>query len=234
MCLPVSIKKTSKSSFFIPNQAITNSSSLTDELPPQLLRLIEDWYGNKEEYQFKTSGSTGTPKTITLNRQQILDSAQRTIKVFNLNSQLTALIALNLDYIAGFMMLIRALEAKMNIHYFEPTSDPFENLLPDQRYFMALVPLQFQKLTEKKHQLNNVDSIIIGGSSLSSDLKKKSSKFEFSIYETYGMTETVSHIALRHIISDESNNHFQVLDGIQIRSSSDNCLEIKGDVTLHE
>lgn len=234
MCLPVSIKKTSKNSFFIPSSALENPETLENKIPDKLYRLIKDWKEKKSEFEFKTSGSTGQPKNIILLREQILASAKRSIKIFELNNSITALIALNLDYIAGFMMLIRALEAKMNIHYFEPTSDPFESLLSNQSYFLALVPIQVKKLLDKKYHPDNIHCMIIGGTSIDKDLEDKLVQLNYKIYETYGMTETVSHIAIKSIKSDKKTKGFKVLEGINIRVSNDKCLEIKGDITRSE
>lgn len=192
---------------------------------------IKTWLTGEPEFTLTTSGSTGTPKEITLSRSQLQQSAHRTILALELTNQHTALVCLDTKYIAGKMMLVRALETNMKIIAAEPSSNPFKNLTDNASIdFVALVPLQLEEILKDSlstQHLNRVKNIIIGGAAISENLKSQISNLKSNVYATYGMTETVSHIALQRLNGSNPAPHFETLPGIKIKTDERDCLVIE-------
>lgn len=189
---------------------------------------IRDWLSGKEEFVIHTSGSTGQPKEIVLSRTQLQYSAARTVEALGLVAGDRALVCLNTEYIAGKMMLVRALERGLWIIAAEPSSNPF-NFITSDVDFTALVPLQLEKiLNAKEHaRLNNMKAVIVGGAPVSDILHQAIQKIKAPVYATYGMTETISHIALQRLNGDRPTAYFSALPGIEIDQDARGCLVIK-------
>ena len=176
----------------------------------------------------KTSGSTGTPKLIKLNKDFICKSAERTINFFKLNRNSRLHSCISPDYIGGKMMAVRAILAKAALTWEVPSNKPLKNIDKNEVLdLVAVVPSQMIFLIENKNKIPDVRNIIIGGSSIHSELRKKIIHSRFNAYETYGMTETASHIALRKI--NKENIPFVTLPGIRVDKDDDNCLKILFD-----
>jgi O-succinylbenzoic acid--CoA ligase len=192
---------------------------------------ISDWISGVQAFKQFTSGSTGTPKEVTLTRNQLKQSARRTLHALNLKSNKTALVCLDTKYIAGKMMLVRALEGNLKIIATEPTSNPLKNLPSDiQIDFTALVPLQLQEILNNKETsdiLNTINKVIVGGAPISTSLDREIQNLKCETFATYGMTETVSHIALQKINGKEKSPYFKVLNEILISQDDRNCLIIE-------
>ncbi len=178
-----------------------------------------DWLDDKEIIQLTTSGTTGTPKTITIKKQSMVHSAIATGNYFNLHPQDTALLCLPARYIAGKMMIVRAMMLGLELEIMLPTSH-LDDLLSHKNYdFVAIVPLQAENSLEK---LSQFKKIIIGGAKVSDDLANKLKEIKSDIYETYGMTETITHIAAKKIGED----YFSTLEHVVISQDDRNCLVI--------
>lgn len=178
-----------------------------------------DWLDDKETIQLTTSGTTGTPKVITIKKQSMVHSAIATGNYFNLHPQDKALLCLPARYIAGKMMIVRSMMLGLELDIMVPTSH-LDDLLPHKNYdFVAIVPLQAENSLEKLHQFRK---IIIGGAKVSDDLANKLKEIKSDIYETYGMTETITHIAAKKIGED----FFEVLEHVSISTDDRNCLVI--------
>lgn len=178
-----------------------------------------DWLDDKEIIQLTTSGTTGTPKTITIKKQSMVHSAIATGNYFNLHPQDTALLCLPARYIAGKMMIVRAMMLGLELEIMPPTSH-LDDLLSHKNYdFVAIVPLQAENSLEK---LSQFKKIIIGGAKVSDDLANKLKEIKSDIYETYGMTETITHIAAKKIGED----YFSTLEHVVISQDDRNCLVI--------
>jgi len=193
----------------------------------------KDWLSGKDQFAFHTSGSTGTPKKILLNRTQLEASAKATINALQLAPDENIFVCLNTQLIAGTMMLVRGMMLGCEIHIDEPTSDPLRNISENHEYsFASFVPMQihsvFSDNPENLSKLNRFRNILIGGASINSLLEKKLSALTTNIFHTYGMTETVSHIALQRIGKEDS---FTILPGVEIKTDNRNCLEIKAGST---
>lgn len=188
--------------------------------------LLIDWFSSSDHMMVNTSGSTGKPKQIELRKEYMINSAKATGDFFDLKEKTTALCCLPIEYIAGKMMMIRALTLGWHIDVVDPSSEPLKDL--DKFYdFSAMVPLQ---LRNSLNQLNLIGTLIVGGGAVSSDLEKGIQSLSTKIYATYGMTETITHIALKplNITSSEvERSHYKTLPNVSISTDSRNCLVIE-------
>jgi len=221
---------------YLPDQVITGSYGQSDpgSFERKVLDFIHNWKREDLSFFFKTSGSTGKPKTIEVSREKMLTSAQSTMNFLNLRAG-GCLLCLDPDFIAGAMMIVRALIRNMHIYAVNPSSNPFKEFPPDIEIDLcALVPLQLHEILQDdssgKH-LNKVSNVLIGGSDLSPDLINRLQLFSNHIYHTFGMTETVSHIALRKISGETPDEYFQALPGISLDTDERGCLVISGKIT---
>lgn len=193
---------------------------------------LKKWFDDSDFILAQTSGSTGKPKSIQLAKSSMINSARMTNQFFGLNSESTALLCLPASYIAGKMMLVRAMVGGFNLITVEPTANPFESL-DVSIDFTAITPFQlfhsFESLRTK-----TVRRIIVGGSPVTTRLEKLTENIPSELYETYGMTETCSHIALRRFNGDEKSDCFKILDGISIRQDERGCLVIGAPHLLDE
>jgi o-succinylbenzoate---CoA ligase len=195
----------------------------------KVIDFCKKWLKGKEEFILKTSGSTGEPKPINLTRKQMIASAKLTGKTFGLVEGDKALVCLNVDYIAGIMMLVRGMELGLNLTIIEPSGNPLENLKNHQFGFLAFVPLQLQNLLENEKNTEVLDiskAIIVGGAAINEVLENNIQRLKAPVYSTYGMTETVSHIAIKRLNGGEKNGNFHVLEGVRIGIDERNCLNI--------
>lgn len=210
---------------------IHKTASPKTQFEQALFSFIRDWISGVTIVKQFTSGSTGTPKEIERSRHQLQQSAMRTIAALGLQAGDTALICLDAQYIAGKMMLVRALEGNMKIIAVDPVSNPLTKTEPATPIsFVALVPLQLQEIlndTESVKKLNHLKAVIVGGGALSDSLLQSIKKLTCPVFATYGMTETVSHIALQRLNGSEASDYFTTLPGIHINLDARGCLTIQ-------
>ncbi len=180
-------------------------------------KFLFEWLNNESFVFVHTSGSTGKPKQIVLDKNAMMASAKATGLFFNLQPKKTALLCLSADYIAGKMMLVRAMTLGLHLVTVEPNSNPLSNKKFD---FVAMVPLQVANSLE---QLHLVDTLLIGGTKVSYQLADQILKTNCNAFESYGMTETISHIAIKQIGAKE----FTVLPNVTISLDDRNCLVIE-------
>lgn len=179
-----------------------------------------------------TSGSTGTPKPITLTRTQMQASAQLTGQTFGLQAGDHALVCLNIRYIAGVMMLVRGLELGLPMTILEPSGNPLNGLHPATPLaFTALVPLQLQSILDQQDPtqpaiLNGMKAILVGGAATSPALEQALQIITAPVFATYGMTETVSHIAVRQLNGPQATDYFTALTGVELGTDERGCLHI--------
>ena len=197
------------------------------------INFCKSWLAGNETFFQQSSGSTGTPKTIDIHRDQMIASANATGDFFNVNESIRLLCCLNPAYIAGKMMLVRAMVWNCGIDLKEPSSDPLREIteenLPD---FVAVVPLQVQTIFEEPdslEKLRKIKHIIIGGAPLSEKLKSKIVSHRINAFQTYGMTETVSHIALAKI--DSGTLVYQTLKKVEIGQDVRGALWVKSPMS---
>jgi o-succinylbenzoate---CoA ligase len=191
------------------------------------------WLSGLEIFIQQTSGSTGSPKKMELMRAQMLASAQATGDFFGTNPETRLLCCLNPQYIAGKMMLVRAMVWECPIWLVEPKSNPFQDLPKDFSLdFIAMVPLQVETCLEDFQtlvKLKKVSNLIIGGAPISEKLKISLLNNLIPAWQTYGMTETVSHIALAKIGTGDL--HYQTLPGVEIGQDSREALWVKSPMS---
>jgi o-succinylbenzoate---CoA ligase len=193
---------------------------------------LKDWFDDSDFVTVHTSGSTGIPKSIRLSKQSMVNSARMTNQYFQLTNESVCLLCLPVSYIAGKMMIVRAIVSGFHLLAVEPSANPFINL-QESVDFTAITPYQlFHSCETLKNK--SVGKIIVGGGPVTSKLELLSENIPSELYETYGMTETCSHIALRRFNGVERSNCFTILDGVSIRLDDRGCLAISAPHLLKE
>lgn len=189
---------------------------------------IRLWLTGHEKFTLHTSGSTGAPKPIQINRAQMIASALLTQQALGLKREDHALVCLDTSYIAGQMMLVRCFSIGMYIIATEPRSNPLDNLTDPKINFVALVPYQVYHILQSpyKSKLNQIDIVIVGGAVLNLALKERLNELTNACYATFGMTETISHIALQRLNGPLASNIFYTLPGVKISKDERECLVI--------
>lgn len=194
----------------------------------ELAQFIAEWFSEADFVVAQTSGSTGAPKPIRLSKSMMAESAKRTIAYFGLQPGNRLLLSLPCRYIAGKMMAVRAIVGQMNLIPVDPSTD-FEFLNHESFDLGAMVPNQVLKLLEQpsgKEKLQNIRNLLIGGSSVSTELEEKIAQLASRIVSTYGMTETASHIAIRELSGNRKSDYYQCLPGISVNLSENDGLQI--------
>ena len=183
---------------------------------------ILEWLDSDDFIIVNTSGSTGIPKEIKLQKSHVLNSANATVTYFDLKEETKALLCLSAEYIAGKMMLVRAMMAGWDLHTVAPEKNPLENINGDFD-FTAMVPYQvFHSLKD----LHKVKKLIIGGGAIPRKLEKELQQVFTKIFATYGMTETISHVAVRPLNGVEKSKAFTALPKVNFSLNENNCLQI--------
>lgn len=194
----------------------------------ELYLFLKEWFSDSDFVLAQTSGSTGEPKPIKLPKSVMIKSAERTIEYFELQPGNRILHSLPCRFIAGKMMVVRAMVGQMNLVSVDPASD-FDFLENERFDFGAMVPNQIIKILEQasgKVKLENIRNLLIGGSGISSALEEQISQFSSRIVLTYGMTETASHIAIRELSGDRKSEYYRCLPGIKVSINESDCLKI--------
>jgi o-succinylbenzoate---CoA ligase len=218
-------------------QDFKNLPIASTEYEQKVIDFCKKWQSGQQEFILKTSGSTGEPKPITLTRFQMEASAKLTGKTFDLQKGDKALVCLNVEYIAGIMMLVRGMVLELELTIIEPNSNPLDNLQSSLFDFAAFVPLQLQNIMAHKNQvsvLNKMKAIIVGGAAVNEVLEQEIQNLHVPVFSTYGMTETVSHIAIRRLNGEDRTDNFKVLDNVKIGIDERNCLNIKADASNND
>jgi len=199
-----------------------------------VIGFIRNWQSGIKEFKIKTSGSTGKPKILTLERDKMILSAGITVKTLGLKPGMTVLLCLHPQYIAGKMMIVRALEHNMDLIAITPSSNPLQELTGDYHTdFAAFVPMQMTELLKAgfSGKLNKMHVIIVGGAPISLALEDHIQKLSVPVYQTYGMTETYSHIALKRLNGKNRSDFFQGVGDVTFGLDHRNCLTIRGEIT---
>jgi O-succinylbenzoic acid--CoA ligase len=175
----------------------------------------------------RSSGSTGDPKSFLLSRDAMLHSAAKTLRFLDLRKGERALLSLPVHYIAGKMMVVRALLGGLDLILSEPTSRPLRNL--DAAVdFAAMVPLQIEESLHHGDPLERISKLIIGGGELNPSTRERLSCMEVPVvYETFGMTETYTHFALRRVNGNDPQTLFALLEGVTVGTDRRGCLEVE-------
>ncbi len=183
---------------------------------------LTQWNNNDKYITAHTSGSTGIPKQICLLKSDMIVSANNTNRFFGLNEHSRFLLNLSADYIAGKMMIVRAIVANAILHVVNPSNNPLYNVDPQLDIdLMAIVPSQINGVLTSE-SANKIKHLIIGGAAIDVNDEICIIKSGINAYATYGMTETCSHVALRKL----GTNHYKALPGIELATDYRGCLTI--------
>ena len=194
-----------------------------------LYNFIIEWISDENSIKVSTSGSTGKPKIIKLEKEKMVRSAIMTGKFLKLKEGDKALLCLSTKFIAGKMMVVRAFVLGLDLIPVEPAGNPLQNI--DSKFdFAAMVPAQvFNVFLEKDgiKKLNKIKNLIIGGGPVHQSLEQKITVLKNKTYLTYGMTETITHIAMRKLNGANKEESFKCLPEIEIGIDNRDCLVIK-------
>jgi o-succinylbenzoate---CoA ligase len=211
------------------DRALAKRSDLTaPEWERAFWRFLADWFDEQDYLLVQTSGSTGKPKTLAIPKHFFINSARMTLDFLQIKPGDRALLCLSPAYIAGKMMIVRALIGGLKLTLVSPQVSSILNH-NDATDFSAMVPIQVQTILDQpegRERIENIDTLLIGGGPISRDLAEHLQNFDNRIYETYGMTETVSHIALRRLNGPDRCPYFTLMGGVKINTDTNHCLVI--------
>lgn len=195
-----------------------------------LQEFLNTWHDDSTRLLVHTSGSTGKPKPMMVEKARMMASARMTCAFLGLKAGDRALLCMPLDYIAGKMMVVRALTWGLQLVETPPSGHPLadENLPPVD--FAAMVPMQVYNSLQVENEclrLKNIRHLLIGGGAVNEHLASQLRDFKGAVWSTYGMTETLSHIALRRLSGPDASEWYTPLDGVALATNEDNCLVIK-------
>ena len=209
---------------------------------------LSEWNNDSDRVLVHTSGSTGKPKPMMVEKKRMLNSARITCDFLGLKPGDSALLCMSLDYIAGKMVVVRSIERHLHLISVSPSGHPLKDInLKDANgknangeiTFAAMVPMQVYntlQVPEERERLTHVRHLIIGGGAIDTSLEKelRSLPGNIAIWSTYGMTETLSHIALRRINGDEASEWYQPFDSVKISQTEEGCLVIDAPLVCAE
>ena len=216
--------KLNGNSFSTVDELLDYSKSISDATQ----QFLKNWFSENDFLEVKTSGSTGKPKVIQLKKEFMRNSALATGVFFELPEKTTALLCMSPDYIAGKMMLVRALVLGWSLDVVAAVSNPLKGL--EKQYdFSAMVPMQLQQSLSEIHKIKK---LIVGGGIVSIELEKQIQTVSTEVFATFGMTETITHIAVKKLsrlssrAQSKSLRYYQVLPNISISQDQRGCLVI--------
>lgn len=203
-----------------------NQLSPETEFEKKIIGFLKEWLSGTETVKVQTSGSTGTPKVFDIEKKKMIASAEMTCDFLGLKEGDTALLCLPIEYISGKMMIVRSMVRKFKLRVTVPAIKPLEEI-DHQIDFCAMTPLQVENSLDKLYLIKN---LIIGGAAVSENLKEKifdeiGAENSQRIFETYGMSETLSHIALKQIYP-VSDAFFTAFENVDISTDERGCLKI--------
>jgi O-succinylbenzoic acid--CoA ligase len=209
---------------------------------------LDEWQDPSACVTVHTSGSTGKPKLLSVEKRRMMNSARITCDFLGLERGDTALLCMSTDYIAGKMMVVRTLERGLRLWAVEPSGHPMREgqqlllldgatgllapthqLPPADLGLVAMVPLQVYntlRVPAEADRLRQARNLIIGGGAIDDDLERELRHFPNAVWSSYGMTETLSHIALRRLSGPEASLWYTPFSGVDIRLNADGCLVI--------
>mgnify|MGYP002765774282 CR=1 FL=1 len=204
---------------------------------------LSEWNNGSDRVLVHTSGSTGKPKPMMVEKKRMLNSARITCDFLGLKPGDSALLCMSLDYIAGKMVVVRSIERRLHLISVSPSGHPLKDIdLKDvngEITFAAMVPMQVYntlQVPEERERLTHIRHLIIGGGAIDASLEKELQALpgNIAIWSTYGMTETLSHIALRRINGAEASEWYQPFDSVKISQTEEGCLVIDAPLVCAE
>lgn len=208
------------------------------EFLTELDAFLHSWYDDSSYIEVSTSGSTGVPKKIQVEKERMMNSATTTLSFLGLKNGNKAHLCMPLKYIAGKMIVVRSLVLGMKIIATAPSSNPLKNFtskyVPD---FSAMVPLQVSSTLQsykERELLKQIQHLIIGGGAVNDETALVLSDFPHNVWSTYGMTETLSHIALKRLSGDKASYWYTKFDGVNLTLSDEGTLVIDAPLVCSE
>lgn len=203
---------------------------------------LQEWNSPSETLLVHTSGSTGKPKPMWVEKQRMLNSAHITCDFLGLYPGDSALLCMSLDYIAGKMMVVRSIERKLRLFSVKPSGHPLSDeslakMVEMDFDFVAMVPMQVYntlQVPQERERLSRIKHLIIGGGAIDDALAEELRSLPGAVWSTYGMTETLSHIALRRLNGEEASEWYQPFDSVGVSLNSDGCLVIDAPLVCSE
>lgn len=199
--------------------------SFATEFEKKVETFLEEWFSEGVMVKVQTSGSTGIPKIFEIEKKKMINSAVMTCNFLGLKEGDKAILCLPVEYISGKMMVVRSMERSLKLIITNPSLKPLENV-EEEINFCAMTPLQVENSLDQLHLIKN---LIIGGAATSESLKSKIIEKNLSpsnrIFETYGMSETLSHIGLKQLMP-EPEDYFTVFENVTISLDERGCLRI--------
>ena len=205
------------------------------------MAFIDEWNNDSAYVEVKTSGSTGEPKRMLVEKRRMLNSARITCDFLGLKPGDTALLCMSTDYIAGKMMVVRSIERRLKLISVPPSGHPLADnyqlstinyqlsTINYQLNFAAMVPMQVYnslQVPEEKERLMAIRHLIIGGGAIDEEMEAELRSFPNAVWSTYGMTETLSHIALRRISGPEASEWYTPFPTVTLSTNDEGCLVI--------
>ena len=195
-----------------------------------LEEFLAEWHNDSPFVRVKTSGSTGAPKPMMVEKRRMLNSARITCDFLGLREGDTALLCMSLDYIAGKMMVVRSIERNLKLLSVPPSGHPLATVNASSPLdFAAMVPMQVYntlQVPEERARLMQVRHLIIGGGAIDEAMEAELRTFPHAVWSTYGMTETLSHIALRRLNGPAASEWYTPFPSVSISQTPDGCLVI--------
>ena len=201
-----------------------------------LYLFLNEWFNGSPVITVHTSGSTGIPKELMVRKDQMMQSARLTCEFLNLKKGESALLCMNLRYIGAMMVVVRSLVAGLNLIVRPASGHPLADIKEPLR-FVAMVPLQVyntMQVPEEKERLKQTDILIIGGGAVDEALETETNHLPTAVYSTYGMTETLSHIALRRLNGASASEHYYPFPSVKLSLSAENTLIIDAPLVCDE
>ena len=203
---------------------------------------LQEWNSPSETLLVHTSGSTGKPKPMWVEKQRMLNSAHITCDFLGLRPGDSALLCMSLDYIAGKMMVVRSIERKLRLFSVKPSGHPLSDeslakMVEMDFDFVAMVPMQVYntlQVPQERERLSRIKHLIIGGGAIDDAIAEELRSLPGAVWSTYGMTETLSHIALRRLNGEEASEWYQPFDSVGVSLNSDGCLVIDAPLVCSE
>lgn len=210
-------------------QLLSNLPDNTPQIQRDLYNFLADWFNESPYITVHTSGSTGTPKEFTVRKEQMIQSAILTCSFLNLRKGDNALLCMPLQYIAGKMVVVRALVAGLTLILRTPSGHPLADVEVSLR-FAAMIPLQVfntLQVPEERERLCQTEIVIVGGGAINKELEDEIRQLPNEIYSTYGMTETLSHIALRKLNGPDASSAYTPFSSVKLCLSPEKTLVIQ-------
>ena len=198
------------------------------EFLQDLEAFLQEWHNDEPTVWVHTSGSTGTPKPLQVEKERMMASARLTCSFLGLKEGDSALLCMPLQYIAGKMVVVRSLVAGLKLIPIAPNGHPLKDL-NETPTFAAMIPMQVYntlQVPEEREKLLKIKHLIIGGGAIDVTLSDALKDFPNHIWSTYGMTETLSHIALRRLNGSEASEWYTPFENVRIRLSEEGTLII--------